>query len=112
MATSSVAGKVLSEYLWLEISCPMAEMIGCYCGAAAVLVEAVALSYFFMKMRMQAAAACAAALEGVHMSEFLCALAAFAFVELPQESPCWLVDSGPNRHQQLLTSSIISTDVQ
>ena len=70
VATSAVAGKVLSERFWLEISCPMPEMIGCYCGAAAVLVEAVALSYFFMKMRMQAAAACAAALEGVHMSDF------------------------------------------
>ena len=65
VATSAVAGKVLSERFWLEISCPMAEMIGCHCGAAAMLVEAAALSYLFMKMRMQAAAACAAALEGV-----------------------------------------------
>ena len=74
VATGDVAGRVLSERSWLEISCPMAEMIGCYCGAAAIWVEA-ALSYFFMKMKMQAAAACAAANIEKYVPDSLCVVA-------------------------------------
>ena len=57
VATSAVAGKVLPECFWLEISCPMTEMTVCYCGAAIVLVIAPALSYLFMKLGAATAAA-------------------------------------------------------
>ena len=80
MATDALAGNVLSERFWLEISCSMGEMVGCCCGAAAVLVAAVALSYFSKKMKMQAAATCAGAIEGVHVSEFPSPPAALALV--------------------------------
>ena len=80
VATGALAGKVPSERFGLQISCSMGEMVGCCCGAATVLVAAVALSYFFKKMKMQAAATCAGAIEGVHVSEFTSALAALALV--------------------------------
>ena len=49
-----------------------------FAGGAA----AVALSFFFKKKKMQAAACAAAIDEGVHVSEFLLASAALAFVGL------------------------------
>ena len=71
-------GQALPQCFLLEISCTI-EMMGCFCGAASMMVTAAALSYLYMQLRMQAAAAGAAAFKGVHMFVILLAPAAVAF---------------------------------